>query len=393
MLNTLHLLMLLAASCAITDGVTFCYYESWAVYRDWGGDFHTSDIDPHLCTHLFYAFAGMNPETHEVKILDPYTDLCDDGGLCGFANFTALKTENPELKTLLSIGGWAEGSANYSIMASDPGFRAAFVASSVSLIQQYGFDGIDLDWEYPTQRGGIPEDKTNFVTLLNELKSELEPENLLLTIAVSAGKETIDLSYDIPGLSAAVDYVNLMTYDFHGSWDGFTHANSPLMAHPQDQDHGLEFLNVDFAVQYWLEGGCPPEKLVLGIPLYGRTWTLDDPTQTGFFAPASLPGIPGVFTNESGMMGYNEICFSLILSDEWVVVHDEAMNEPYAYILSQNNLWTSYDDPESVKMKAAYARDQGLAGTMVWSLDTDDYQGNCGRPYDLINTIKEEFPN
>ncbi|CAL4109527.1 unnamed protein product [Meganyctiphanes norvegica] len=390
-MKALYLFGILAASLALTDGVMFCYYESWAAYAPYGGEFHTNDIDPHLCTHLFYAFAGINPETYEVKILDPYTDLCIEGGLCGFENFTALKQENPDLKTLLSIGGWTEGSETYSTMAGDKGYREAFVASSVSLIQQYGFDGLDLDWEYPTQRGGVPEDKENFVTLLNELKAGLQEDGLLLTIAVSAGKYTIDESYDIPGISAVVDFVNLMTYDFHGSWEPFTHANSPLFAHPDDADHGLEFLNVDFAVQYWIDGGCPPVKLVMGIPVYGRTYTLEDPSQTGFFAPTSLPGIPGVYTNESGLMGYHELCFSQILSDEWVIVHDETMNEPYAYILSQNNLWVSYDDPDSVRLKAAYARDQGLAGCMVWSMDTDDFAGACGRPYDIINSITEEF--
>jgi len=392
-MRTLYFLacLLASASLAFTDGVTFCYYSSWAAYRPYGGEFHTSDIDPHLCTHLLYAFAGINPETYEVKVLDPYVDLCIDDGLCGYSNFTALKEQNPELKTLLSIGGWNEGSANYSMMANDVGYRAAFVASSVSLIQQYGFDGLDLDWEYPTQRGGIPEDKQNFVTLLNELKSELQKDGLLLTIAVGAGKSTADASYDIPGLSAACDYINLMTYDFHGNWEPFTHANAPLFAHPDDQNHGLEQLNVDFAVQYWIESGALPEKLVLGIPLYGRTWSLDDPKQTGFFAPASLPGLPGIYSEEEGLMQYNEICFSQSISQEWVIVHDENMNEPYTYILSQNNLWISYDDPDSVRMKAAYARDHGLAGSMVWSMDSDDFAGVCGRPYDLIESIKEEF--
>jgi len=381
-MKALYLFGILASILALTDGVTFCYYASWAVYNHWGGEFHTSDIDPYLCTHLLYAFAGLNPDTYEVKILDPSVDLCIDDGLCGFSNFTALKEENPELKTLLSIGGWSEGSKNYSIMASDPDYRAAFVSSSVNLIQQYGFDGLDLDWEYPTQRGGTPKDKENFVTLLEELKAGLG--ELLLTIAVSAGKPTIDKSYNIPGLSAVVDYVNLMTYDFHGTWEHFTHANSPLFAHPDDEEHGLEFLNVDFAVQYWIQKGCPPEKLVMGIPLYGQGWSLIDTNQTGFFAPAKAPshGID---------MGYYKLCMGQISSDDWVIVHDESMNEPYEYNLSKDNLWISYEDPDSVRLKAAYARDQGLAGCMMWSMNLDDFNGNCGRPYDLITSITEEL--
>ncbi|GFT33595.1 probable chitinase 2 [Trichonephila clavipes] len=142
-----------------------CYLGSWANYRNGDGKFLIEDIDPQLCTHLIYGFAKLSHD-NKIAAYDPYLDLKENWGLGAYERFTGLKKKNPNLKTLLAIGGWNEGSSKYSRMAKNPSSRKTFINSCVTYLQRYGFDGLDLDWEYPATRGGIPEDKKNFISLL-----------------------------------------------------------------------------------------------------------------------------------------------------------------------------------------------------------------------------------
>nr|AIU92929.1 chitinase 3 [Macrobrachium nipponense] len=376
-MKLLLLFSVIACTFYLTESKALvCYFSSWAVYRAEPYKYDVEDNDPFLCTHLNYAFAGLGAD-YAIKVLDPWNDLCDEGGKCGFNRFTKLKEKNPDLKTLLSVGGWNEGSSRYSLMAADPASRRTFVDSTMALLKEHNFDGIDLDWEYPTQRGGSPDDYVNFVTLLKELAEALHPEGMLLTAAVSAGKDTIDPSYDVPGMSEHLDLINIMTYDLHGSWDKYTHHHSILYPHPKDEGYALT-LNQDFAVNYWIEKGAPKEKLVLGVPFYAHTYTLDSAAETGIYAPASLPG--------PAEGGYNQICESQ-LTEDWTIVHEPDMNEPYGYYGLN---WFAYEDPTSLGIKAKYAVDKGLAGCMMWSIDTDDFHGTChGEPRPLLNALKK----
>ena len=116
----------------------------------------------------------------------------------------------------LAIGGWNEGSQNYSIMARDPNKRKVFAASALSFIRRHNFDGLDLDWEYPGKRGGVKEDKKNFILLIKDLYKVFRPQNLMLTAAIGASAATIDAAYDIPEMYKYLDYVHVMCYDYHG---------------------------------------------------------------------------------------------------------------------------------------------------------------------------------
>ncbi|CAG0902228.1 unnamed protein product [Darwinula stevensoni] len=186
----------------VSGKVIVCYYGSWAVYRPGDGKFDVEQIDPTFCTHLVYAFAGVGQD-NKIKVLDPWNEIVDSSGSGkdAFRRFNALKSKSPGLKTLLAVGGWNEGSTSFSQMSADAGRRATFVASCVDLLKQYGFDGLDMDWEYPANRGGSAADKGNFVQLLRDLKAAFRPYGFLLTAAVSAGKNTIDTAYDVPGMS------------------------------------------------------------------------------------------------------------------------------------------------------------------------------------------------
>jgi len=383
-------LLLAFVASSLAEGVMVCYYGSWAVYRHGEGKFDVEHIDPHLCTHLVFGFAGLGAD-HRIRVLDPYNELCENWGRCGYDRFTGLKKLNPNLVTTLAVGGWNEGSASYSQMAASAAARRTFIDSVLELLNAHEFDGLDMDWEYPNQRGGVPADKANFVTLMEELQAALHADGKILTAAVSAGEPTIEAAYDVPAFAAAVDFIHVMSYDLHGAWDTFTHHHSVLHAFPGDENNeGEENFNVDFGIQYWLKNGAPASKLVLGAPLYGRCWALDDPAQHGMLAPASHPGRAGPYTYAAGFLGYNEMC-EIGKTHPWRVVRDPRMSEPYAYSPSFGHTWCGYEDSHSIAVKAQYARQQGLAGAMVWSIETDDFHGRCGRPFDLIRSMREAF--
>ncbi|KAG8229434.1 hypothetical protein J437_LFUL000956 [Ladona fulva] len=365
--------------------VVSCYYASWAVYRPGAGKFDVEDIDPFICTHIIYAFAGLSDSKGVMVSLDPWNDLYDNYGKGAYMRFTKLKKKNPALKTLLSIGGWNEGSAKYSQMVATYTGRNLFLKNAVKFLKKYGFDGLDFDWEFPGLRGGNTEDKENFAQFLEEMRLLFDQYGLMMTAAVSAGKLTIDISYDVPALGKYLDLINVMCYDYHGSFEPYTGHNDPLFRGPDDKGDNA-YLNTNFSIHYWIEKGAPREKLVMGIPLYGRTFTLDHEDQAGLYAPAHQPGEPGPFTRAPGLLGYNEICYQMKTSPSaWETTRDPFCQAPYAV---NGRQWVGYDDVESVKTKAAFAANLRLKGVMVWSIETDDFHGVChSRKFPLMTAI------
>ncbi|KAL5286328.1 CHIA.2 family protein [Megaselia abdita] len=353
------------------EKIVYCYYGTWSVYRQGEGKFAVSSIDPTLCTHLGYSFFGVE-EDGTIKSLDKYLDI----DLGNIKKVNELKKINPKLKTMAVIGGWNEGSAKYSIIANDVNRRKKFIDSALVFMKKFNFNGLDLDWEYPGKRNSNNlKDKDNFAIWLKEIKEAFFKEKYILAIAVGAAKVTASIAYDIPKISQHVDIINLMTYDFHGSWDHTTGENSPLYD-PKSE------LSVDSAVSYWIESGAPPSKLVMGIPLYGRSFTLADSKNFNINAPTNGPGLPGPLTRTSGFLGYNEIC-----TNKWSEVFDPVQKVPYAH---NGNQWVGYDNEQSIGEKVSYAKNKKLGGVMVWSIETDDFRGKCGRSkYPLLKKVNE----
>ncbi|XP_058444493.1 mucin-2-like [Malaya genurostris] len=369
-----------------------CYYTNWSVYRPGTAKFNPQNINPYLCTHLIYSFGGFTKD-NTLKPYDKYQDI-EQGG---FAKFTGLKTYNKNLKTMLAIGGWNEGSSRFSPLVADSERRSQFVKNTIKFLRQNHFDGLDLDWEYPAFRDGSkPKDRENYAQLVQELREEFERESsktgrprLLLTMAVPAGIEYVEKGYDIPKLNKYLDWFNLLTYDYHSAYEPAVNHHSPLYSLEEPSEYNFDTeLNIDYSIKFYLNAGADRDKLVLGIPTYGRSYTLYNPDATEIGSPADGPGEQGDATREKGYLAYYEICTAVKEDPEWTVVQPNAnAMGPYAF---KGNQWVGYDDEAIARKKAKYVAENGLGGIMFWSIDNDDFRGTChGRPYPIIEAAKE----
>jgi chitinase len=285
-----------------------------------------------------------------------------------------LKEVNPDLKVLLSIGGAAADTGVFSTVASSPEKRDAMAKSAIEFFETYGFDGLDVDWEYPG--GG---DIETYVELLSALKTAFEPKGYLVTVAVNSIPGEVG-GYDIAAMSKVLDVINVMTYDFHAGW-GPTAENSPLYGGVNESSWTKENRNADAAIRYWLDGGADPQKVAIGIAFYGHTYILSNPSNNGLDAPTAGPGEPGEYTDNQGSLGYNEVCE---FHPNGTVVFLEDMKVPYLY---DDNFWIGYDNEESIGYKVRYAQEKNLAGVFIWSIETDDMHGFCGEKNGLLKSI------
>uniref|UniRef100_A0A8C3P8U4 Chitinase-3-like protein 1 n=1 Tax=Chrysemys picta bellii TaxID=8478 RepID=A0A8C3P8U4_CHRPI len=305
-----------------------CYFTNWAQDRTGEGHFVPDYIDPHLCTHLIYAFTNTA------------------------ATLKLFLLRNPSLKTLLSIDGGKTGSDSFSTMVSSPANHWTFIRSVIEFLKMNKFDGFNLYWIYPEGKN-----KGYFTSLIQEMAKAFQEkaqktgkQKLILSATVGAVRELVDASYEIDKISEAVDFLNLLTFDFHRSWQKVTGHVSPFLQGKEDSKSS-SYYNVDYAVRYWRSKGAPAEKLIMGIPTYGWSFTLSS-SRTGIGAPISGLGSPGPFTQEAGLLAYYEICTFTPGATTEQIVEQEV---PYSY---KGNQWVEYDDKQSITTKVSVFKEE-----------------------------------
>ncbi|XP_072043456.1 acidic mammalian chitinase-like [Amphiura filiformis] len=366
-----------------------CYHTNWAFMRAEPMNFTPDQIDPNMCTHLIYSFAKINPTSF---LLEPY-EPTDTEGPNYYKVFNDLKMLNSALKTLLAVGGWTHASEGFTDMVLTPESRKIFIDDSIAYLRRYGFDGLDLDWEYPTQRGGKPSDKAGYTALCKELREAYQAEadatgqeRMLVTMAIPGGEWTINDGYEIEPLGRYLDFANLMSYDLHGSWEWEKHHHTPLYEGPGDSSTD-KMLVLDYVINKWINGGMPAHKLIMGLGMYGRTWKRG--SSCAINTPGEGAGPAGQWTGEPGFWAYYEVCGKL--KSGMAYTWDSARKVGFG-CNTETNEWVGYDDERSLDEKISFMKSNGLGGGMIWALDLDDYTGTqCDAgPWPLMTVVKKE---
>lgn len=373
----LHLLQVQVFLCLINWSVSsslddeskkvVCYYGSWSHWRSYPGQLSPDSIDPHLCTHIIYSFAKIDPESFEITAADETLDLNENTwSVDGYKKFTSLKNLNPSLKTQISVGGWNEGSRIFSNLVHNDTAVDVFIKSVKLFLDKFSFDGIDIDWEYPGQRDNSRStDSIKLSLLLQKLRSTLQSDKYIISIAVPGSQYLAQYIYPSDSIFDFVDHVHLMTYDYYGPWTYVVGHTAPLFSRSSDDSR-----SINSSLTYWLTR-VSSDKLLLGISLYGRTFKLTDSSK---FTPLSLSqgeGVTGSISKIPGVLSYYESC-SFVDNPDTVKIWDFLWSTPYAVNQDQ---WISLEDKISIQAKATFIKIHDIAGAVIWSLDHDDITG------------------
>lgn len=378
------------------------YYAGWATHH--GRDLAL--IDGSKLTHVVYAFADIGRDLR-IALGDPEADTqklfpgdTDDQAFHGnFGQLVKLKARYPHLRTSIAVGGWS-WSGRFSDVAATAEGRRAFAESCGEFVARYGFDGVDIDWEFPVSGGKPensrrPEDKQNYTLLMQALREQLDAQaardgkGYELTFAGSAGAWFLD-KIELDRLHPLVDHIHLMTYDLHGPWDKMTGLTAPLYSDPRNGP----YWSVADAVRLYLSRGVPKEKLVMGVPFYGYRYDgvvggvagnravgrAADSARGG--SEARLAAAAGTTTLVNANTGLYQP-FEKGASVSYATIRKERLENgctrfwhPVAQVpmLYNGSMFISHEDPESIWHKAAFVREAGLGGAMIWelSLDTPD---------------------
>ncbi|MFD3872955.1 glycoside hydrolase family 18 protein [Streptomyces sp. NPDC058623] len=391
------------------------YFTQWGVY---GRDFQVQDLDANgtasKLTHINYAFGNVSAEgkcftgnvagqadawadyarpLDAANSVDGVADTAEQPLAGNFNQLKELKAKHPNLKVLISLGGWS-WSTHFSDASLTPASRKAFVESCIDLyvkgnLPQDGarggagaaagvFDGIDLDWEWPGSEANTgtvfrPEDKRNFTELVKEFRTQLDAygraqkRKYELTAFVPTAPAKIDAGFDVRRIMRDLDFVNLQGYDFHVSGEKNTAQQSALYARKD--------FSVDGTVRAWKDRGAPAHKLVVGMPFYGQGWTGVRGGGDGIAQPATGPA-PATWA-----AGYEDYKVLKQLADSGTYKVHRDRRGGHAWLFDGTTLWT-YDDPQVLRQKAEYVREEGLGGAMFWSLDGDTADGELTKAVD-----------
>lgn len=340
------------------------YYEAWSTKERSCFGMTPEQIPFGQYSHIIFSFATINADTFRVSAGDVHTEVL-------MSRIGSIKLVQPDIKIWLAIGGWAFNDpgptqTTFSDIAKSSENINTFLDSLVSMMSKYGFDGIDIDWEYPVaeDRNGRPEDYKNIVTFMKSLRERMDTLNKGVSMAIPASYWYLQ-DFDIVKLEATVDWFNLMSYDMHGSWDIDNEHTGPWV-----NSHS-NMTEIQLALDLLWRNDISPSKVTMGMSYYSRSFTLTDPDCSDLGCEVSSAGNPGRCSDTAGVLLHPEI--KEIVEEEGLsaTLHREAAVKT----ISWGNQWVSFDDLATWRLKANVARSQCITGFMVWAMSQDDRQG------------------
>jgi chitinase len=389
----------------------------------------TNDSDPNAGNGAGDAFADYQKEYTSGNSVDGSSDVYSQPIKGNFNQLRELKAKYPNLKLMVSIGGWTY-SKFFSDAAATAASRQAFVSSCINLFIKGNlptgisgdpsggtssaaglFDGIDIDWEYPASSAGhagndySAADTANYTALLAEFRSELDAygatvgKHYQLTTTLPAGQDKISL-IQTNQIGQYLDYASLMAYDMHGSWEttGPTNFQDPVTQASNDPSTPVAPGNLDYSVQtavtayttglpaYGIPGGFPANKLVLGVPFYWRGWSgvSTAGSDYGLYEPATGASAQFSLSATAGTAFYKEL-ESAGLTNSTYEHWDSTTDAAWIYNPSTGSFYTG-DTAQSITTKAVYAKTNGLGGMFAYSLEGDDSAST------LLNALGSSTP-
>lgn len=320
------------------------------------GELDENTIDANKLTHINYAFVDVKDSMAWL------TNMATD--TINFRKLNYLKKKNPDLKILISIGGWS-WSENFSDAVLTENSRRKFAQTGAAIVEQYNLDGIDIDWEYPGMRGEDnvfrAEDKENFTLMFKAIREELDKlaTKTGKTYQVTTALPCFPKLFEVTNMGEAakyLDYVNIMAYDYYvaGETAGH-HSNLYHSENYEKEDSGNK------AYDLYTKAGVPAEKLVLGIPFYGRSW---------FMKTDNNLGINRAVDSVARGSGYTFIKDSIMTRPGFVRHWDDKAKAPFLWNAQTRQLIV-FDDEESIKYKCEYVKTKNMAGIMFWQYASD----------------------
>ncbi|KAI8570448.1 hypothetical protein RHMOL_Rhmol01G0034600 [Rhododendron molle] len=328
--------------------------------------FPPSAIDTKFFTHLYYAYVVPDTNTCKLVVSDPSPTATN------LRDFTdTIRVKNPQVETLLTVGAWSKDGKIADVfarMAMSKGSRKDFIQSCIEVARRYDFHGIDLDWEFPRN----PKDMRNLGKLFKEWRARVNKEagetgrpKLLLTAAVAStavidySPDGVSRSFPVKSINDNLDWVNVMCYDYCGYWSPDVQTGAPAAL------FNRRSVSTSIAFKSWIdEAGLLRSKFVMGLPLFGRTWTLQNPRLNGIGAAASAVGLrPG----DDGKMSYSEV-EKFNREKNATVVYDPETVSTYSYA---GTSWIGYDDIRSTTVKIRHGQDNKIGGYFVSDVTGD----------------------
>ena len=430
-------------AAAVPQNHMVCYYDSSSFVKEGLGKLIIDDLEPALqfCDYLIYGYAGIERDSYKAVSLNQNLDLDLGKGL--YRTVTRLKRKYPNLKIMLSVGGDKDIESGddakdlpnkYLQILENPTGRMRFINTVYALVKTYGFDGLDMAWQFPKNKpkkvhsglgnfwkgfkkvftGDTIVDenaemhKEQFTALVRDLKNEFRPDNYLVSVTMLPNVNS-SLFIDVPAIINYLDFVNLAAFDFYTPERNPELADLPAPLYEMTDRNPQ--MNVNYQVQYWLKNNCPASKINVGVASYGRVWKMtEDSGETGLPPVAktenSAPAGPQTMTQ--GLYSLPEVCALLPnANNAYAKGADKPItkvNDPtrrfgiYGYRAPDKNgehgVWVAFEDPDSAAEKAAYVRNNHLGGVALFDLSYDDFRGSCtGDKYNILRAIKYKLVN
>ncbi|KAL6693261.1 glycoside hydrolase family 18 protein [Trichoderma pleuroticola] len=349
------------------------YYESWSSYSGRCGSLKPSQLPVSALNIVNFAFAYISPETAQniPMVGEDGTTLDDSEADKLYKAVTSARFGNPNTGFWLALGGWTFNDNNtifqpvFGQIASNGGFRRQFAENLVAFMSEYGFDGVDIDWEYPGagDRGGTKNDYDSFPLLLQAIRQAFNDHGHgCWGISITAPSSYWYLQwFNLGELVKHVNYINLMSYDLHGIWDQNNEIGKQILAH-------TNLTEVDHALELFWRNNVDPKMINLGVAFYGRSYKLADASCRLPGCRFSGPGDKGECSNTEGYLSYREIMDKIKQAgDSAEELWDEVAG--VKMLVYDSNNWISYDDSTTFQQKVDFANQRGLAGLMIWASD------------------------